>query len=60
MPCLVDIPGRPALFLWEREEQWMWEIGEAAGVGGQWEDGKKQRGGCGQDVIYEIRINKRK
>lgn len=28
VPCLVDIPGRPVLFLKKMEKEWIWERGE--------------------------------
>lgn len=45
MPCLVDVPGKTALFLRE---------GGSGGEGswrGDWE--WEERGDCGGDVIYE-------
>lgn len=41
-------------FWGEKEEQWLWERGEA-GV-----RRSEERGGCGGDVFYEIRINNEK
>lgn len=41
MLCLVSIPGRPALFWMEMEEEWIWGKAE---VGVDWEDWKLQSG----------------
>lgn len=44
-PCLVDVPGRPAPFWREMEEQRIWGIGK---VEGNWGDRKEEklRSGC--------------
>jgi hypothetical protein len=53
---LVDIPGRPAIFLRKKEKRWIWgrrEIGwGATGRSGE-------RGNCSWDVLYKRRIKKR-
>jgi hypothetical protein len=54
MVCLVDIPWKPTLFLWEMEEQWIW---------GKERKGKRRgrgRRGCGQDASHERKINEKK
>jgi hypothetical protein len=34
MLCLVDIPGRPVLFLRKTKKQWIWGKNEGGGVEG--------------------------
>lgn len=55
MSCLVDFPGRPALF-WGGKRRLSGTGGEGSGWG-YWKRGRK--GGCRRDIMYERKIERK-